>query len=631
MKIMKMYNDKICIYHISSSSSSLSSWGYSPISFRIAGPLCRLLAVLPPPLVAIIARIATCLRSQLPRRKCLTKAPCLRARKPRRVTRHLGTISLRRTRSHRIRRRSRRGSRLRHRLLESDPQRLREVDTAKTPAGMMSCNATSAKERLWTAPAHGPNTARRCIASRESTTKKDGGHGTGAGIGQIRTSPMSISAGRHGNAASKGRVRLWLAVVVPLRRPARSNSQDPVVVAAARRGATQGRIEVMKGDAVAGGPRLLGRRKGIPDRGARRMSRWLHLQRDVAAEGVRNLRILAAADRRDVRRVIATALADHMRRGATGEASGALRQPWYRGPRSGKRSEPGSILLASRGRKSWKQSDGRLTGQSLKPYRLRPQMQRPQRPNRVRPQRSPKCPAVSNAQRREPVRQRLPLLGAKTTTTMKRKKTQAPRPLRKTRSLHCVQSLQPQSGRLSRLRRKRRSARRVQQRPPWLQRSAFRWRRPCWPRPCERACGDFETLPFGEKRIQGWAGRVKSRFFITFNASFAKNVCVWYRIQQTGLCLWIAAQQTRMWLATEAANAHVFGERENIRVSVWDGNVRQTRMCGKCVCFMFFFVFGIPRTGHPTRMCLVTGQQTRCIWLVFGLPNAANAYVFVNA
>jgi hypothetical protein len=108
---------------------------------------------------------------------------------------------------------------------------------------------------------------------RESTTKKDGGHGTGAGIGQIRTSPMSISAGRHGNAASKGRVRLWLAVVVPLRRPARSNSQDPVVVAAARRGATQGRIEVMKGDAVAGGPRLLGRRKGIPDRGARRMSR----------------------------------------------------------------------------------------------------------------------------------------------------------------------------------------------------------------------------------------------------------------------------------------------------------------------------------------------------------------------
>jgi hypothetical protein len=59
-------------------------------------------------------------------------------------------------------------------------------------------------------------------------------------------------------------------------------------------------------------------------------------------------------------------------------------------------------------------------------------------------------------------------------------------------------------------------------------------------------------------------------------------------------------------------------------------------MSGKreCVGNVFvscFFVFGIPRTGHPTRMCLVTGQQTRCIWLVFGLPNAANAYVFVNA
>ena len=42
-----------------------------------------------------------------------------------------------------------------------------------------------------------------------------------------------------------------------------------------------------------------------------------------------------------------------------------------------------------------------------------------------------------------------------------------------------------------------------------------------------------------------------------------------------------------MCMVKGTANAHVFGERNNKRVYVWDVNVKQTRMCGKCVCFIF--------------------------------------------
>lgn len=84
------------------------------------------------------------------------------------------------------------------------------------------------------------------------------------------------------------------------------------------------------------------------------------------------------------------------------------------------------------------------------------------------------------------------------------------------------------------------------------------------------------------------------------------------------MCLIPNTTNAFVFVSLGTTNAHVFGESDSIRVSVWDGTVKQTRMCGKCVCFVFVCVWYSENTApdaHVFGKWITNAMYFDCVWM----------------